>query len=85
MSTNTTNATAGTKTRETRVRRAAARDGQMLVKTRIRDHALRPYVLATDTAGNRYGRRGGQEALSALHAGHGMTLDEVEAALGIVR
>jgi hypothetical protein len=36
------------------------------------------YVLVGDSAGNKYGRRGGQAAVSEFARGEGMTLDEVE-------
>lgn len=69
------------KNRETRVRRRAKTKGSLLIKSRSRDPLAEDYgtyYLAADTAGNRYGRRGGQEAVSAFSKGLGMTLDQIE-------
>lgn len=69
------------KVRENRARRAADRQGLMLVKSRRRDPRAEDfglYVLVNDSAGNHYGRRGGQAAFSAFLDGEGMTLDQVE-------
>jgi hypothetical protein len=73
------------KVRENRLRRAADRQSLMLVKSRRRDPRAEDfglYVLVDDSAGNHYGRRGGQAAFSAFLDGEGMTLDEVAEALG---
>lgn len=72
------------KVRENRLRRAAERQGKLLVKSRRRD--LRAldyglYVLVADTADNRVGRYGGQVAISAFARGEGVTLDQIELAL----
>ncbi len=72
------------KVRENRLRRAAARQGLMLVKSRRRDPLALDfglYVLVRDSKGNRVGRHGGQAAVSDLANGHGMSLDEVETEL----
>lgn len=72
------------KVRENKFRRAAERQGLLLVKSRRRDPRACDYgmyVLVDDTAGNRVGRYGGQAAISALAGGFGMTLDEIEKAL----
>ncbi|MHA6509502.1 hypothetical protein [Tessaracoccus sp. Y1736] len=69
------------KNRENRLRRLAKGKGFMLVKSRRRDPLAEDvglYFLAGDTAGNRYGRYGGQEAVSAFANGGGMTLDRIE-------
>ncbi|MFR9803154.1 hypothetical protein ACL02T_12725 [Pseudonocardia sp. RS010] len=69
------------KVRENRLRRAAERQGQILVKSRRRDPralGFGLYVLVEDSAGNRTGQLGGQAAVSAFAGGEGMTLDEVE-------
>lgn len=73
------------KSRETRLRRSAERQGLMLVKSRRRDpHAsdFGLYVLVDDSKGNRVGRYGGQAAVSAFARGEGVTLDDVETMLG---
>ena len=70
-----------TKIRENRLRRMAARQGVLLVKSRRRDPRADDYglyVLVSDSKGNRVGRRGGQAAVSDFARGHGMTLDGVE-------
>lgn len=65
---------------ERRMRRLADQQGRMLVKgRRFADRGL--YVLVSDSAGNRIGRRGGQAALSEFTNGFGMTLAAVEAEL----
>lgn len=72
------------KVRENRLRRMAERQGLMLVKSRRRDPRALDYGLywlASDTKGNRVGRHGGQEAVSAFAKGWGMTLDQVEGQL----
>ncbi|MBP2370698.1 hypothetical protein [Pseudonocardia parietis] len=77
-------ATSTEKVRENRLRRAAERQGRLLVKSRRRDERALDFglfVLVDDTAGNRTGQHGGQAAVSAFADGEGMTLDEVEQAL----
>jgi hypothetical protein len=75
------------KVRENRLRRAANRQGWLLVKSRRRDPRAFDYglyVLVQDTAGNRGGpgrRYGGQAALSEFARGRGMSLDEIETEL----
>jgi hypothetical protein len=72
------------KVRENRLRRAATRQGEILVKSRRRDRLAQDYglyVLVDDKAGNRIGQLGGQAAISAFANGEGMTLDEVDATL----
>lgn len=69
------------KNRENRLRRLAKEKGYMLIKSRRRnpwaeDYGM--YYLAADCAGNRHGRRGGQEAVSAFLNGLGMNLDQIE-------
>jgi hypothetical protein len=69
------------KVRENRLRRAAERQGLMLIKSRRRDPRAIDYglyVLVSDTKGNRIGRYGGQAAVSDFARGYGMTLDEIE-------
>jgi hypothetical protein len=69
------------KVRENRLRRMAARQGYMLVKSRRRDPRAQDYglyVLVGDSKGNRLGRHGGQAAVSAFAKGEGMTLDRIE-------
>ena len=73
--------TAADKVRENKLRRAAERQGLMLVKSRRRDPRALDFglfVLVADNAGNRAARHGGQAAVSAFATGHGMTLDQVE-------
>src|SRR3954469_13220726 len=71
------------KVRENRLRRLAARQGRILVKSRRRDPRADDYglyVLVDDCAGNRGGlgrTRGGQAATSAFARGEGMPLDRV--------
>jgi hypothetical protein len=68
------------KVRENRLRRAAKRQGYLLVKSRRRDPRAIDYglyVLVGDSA-NKYGRRSDQAAVSEFANSHGMTLDEVE-------
>lgn len=70
-----------TKLRENRLRRRARRLGLLLVKSRTRDRFADDYgtyVLAADCAGNRHGRYGGQEAVSAFAKGQGTDLDGIE-------
>ena len=70
-----------TKNRVCRDRRLAKSKGYLLVKSCRRDPSAEDYglfYLAGDTAGNRYGRYGGQEAVSAFAKGWGMTLDQIE-------
>lgn len=62
------------KVREDRLRRSAKRQGYLLVKSgrrdpRAIDYGL--YVLVGDSAGNKYGRRGGQAAVSEFARGEG--------------
>jgi hypothetical protein len=69
------------KVRENRLRRAAVRQGLLLVKSKRRDSRALDfdrYTLVADTAGNRAGRYGGQAAISDFDRGLGMTLDQVE-------
>ncbi len=76
------------KTYENRLRRAADRQGYMLVKSRRRDpHATDygKYVLVDDTKGNRVGRHGGQAAISQLAEGWGDTLDGIDQELRGIR
>lgn len=71
------------KVRENRLRRAAERQGFMLVKSRRRDPRALDYglyVLVEDSAGNR--TPGAQAPISAFARGEGMTLDQVEERLG---
>ncbi|MBC3193837.1 hypothetical protein H7X46_22505 [Pseudonocardia sp. C8] len=73
------------KIRENRLRRAAQRQGLMLVKSRRRDRRAEDYglfVLVDDTIGNKVGPRGGQAAVSAFARGEGMDLDGIERELG---
>ncbi len=89
--TNQLNAMSATqyKTYENRLRRAADRQGYMLVKSRRRDpHAIGygKYVLVEDKKGNRIGRHGGQAAISELDGGFGDTLDGIDQELrGLAR
>ncbi len=69
------------KTYENRLRRAAERQGYMLVKSRRRDPYATDYgkyVLVEDKKGNRIGRHGGQAAISQLAEGCGDTLDGID-------
>ncbi len=71
---------------ERRVRRMAASEGLMLVKSRRRDpwaDDFGLYVLVGDSAGNRYGRYGGQAAVSDFAKGLGMSLEAVAAQFGV--
>ena len=68
-----------TKVRENRVRRAAHRQGLILVKSRSRDPraiGYGTYVLVDDKAGNK--PSGGQAAISAFRNGEGLTLHQIE-------
>jgi hypothetical protein len=73
------------KTMAARLRRVAARQGLMLVKSRTGPqsaaHGL--YVLVNDSRGNRVGRYGGQAAVSAFYRGHGLSLEAVASELGV--
>ncbi len=77
------------KTYENRLRRAAERQGYMLVKSRRRDPRAidyGKYVLVEDKKGNRIGRHGGQSAISQLDGGWGDTLDGIDQELrGLTR
>lgn len=67
------------KVRENRLRRAAQRQGLILVKSRRRDPRALDYglyVLVDDTKGNRM--PGAQAPISAFAKGDGVTLDEIE-------
>lgn len=73
------------KTYENLLRRAALRQGYLLIKCRRRDpqaigYGL--YLLIADKAGNRTSRYGGQAAVSAFARGEGLSLSEVEHELG---
>lgn len=74
--------TTAEKVRENRVRRAADRQGYILVKSRRRDPRALDYgrfVLVENRAGNR--SLGGQAAISEFADSAGYTLDEIEARL----
>lgn len=75
------------KTHEGRLRRRAKQMGFMLVKSRTRDPHAYPfgrYILVQDSAGNRYGRYGGQAAVSEFAKGYGLRLDQIEDELAAV-